>query len=168
MDTVSDIRRLLVRELDGFTREIARFPDDESVWLVAPGVTNAAGTLALHVSGNLRYFVGAVLGNSGYLRDRTAEFATRGTSRADIDAVLRAAIDEVSRALDGLDTVALDRPYPVAPAELVIRTGMFLLHLVAHTAFHLGQAGYIRRVVTGDARSAQPIPLDVLPDSPAL
>ena len=30
-------------------------------------------------------------------------------------------------------------------------TGRFLVHLASHLAFHLGQAGYLRRALTGDA-----------------
>ena len=33
------------------------------------------------------------------------------------------------------------------------------MHLCSHAAFHLGQAGYVRRAVTGDARSSRPVPL---------
>ena len=37
------------------------------------------------------------------------------------------------------------------------------MHLVAHTAFHLGQMGYLRRALIGDAAvSTGPLPLDVL------
>ena len=65
-----DIAALLVRDLEGFQREISLFPDDGSVWRTLPGVTNSAGNLALHVAGNIQYFIGAVLGGSGYRRDR--------------------------------------------------------------------------------------------------
>ena len=41
---------------------------------------------------------------------------------------------------------------------MVMRTDLFLPHLVAHAAFHLGQAGYVRRMC-GDATSANPLPL---------
>ena len=30
-------------------------------------------------------------------------------------------------------------------------TGRFLLHLATHLAFHLGQTGYLRRALTGEA-----------------
>jgi len=43
-----------------------------------------------------------------------------------------------------------------------IQTLKFLLHLCAHASFHLGQAGYLRRALTGDTRSAGPVPLSVL------
>jgi len=37
---------------------------------------------------------------------------------------------------------------------LQMATGRFLVHLASHLAFHLGQAGYLRRTLTGDATSA--------------
>ncbi len=66
----TDVRSLLVRELEGFKREIALFPDDASVWKTVPGVTNSAGNLAMHVAGGLQHFIGGVLGGSGYVRNR--------------------------------------------------------------------------------------------------
>ena len=48
-------------------------------------------------------------------------------------------------------------PEPVLGVRF--RTGLFLIHLCAHAAFHLGQAGYLRRVSTGDATSSGPLPL---------
>jgi hypothetical protein len=42
-----------------------------------------------------------------------------------------------------------------------LRTDRFLLHLAAHLAHHLGQAGYLRRIQTGGPSSG-PVPLDVL------
>ena len=88
----ADIALTLVRELEGFKRELAHFPDDESVWSTPPGVTNAAGNLALHVAGNLQHFIGAVLGGTGYVRNRDLEFGQRSGLRENIYAELDAAI----------------------------------------------------------------------------
>jgi uncharacterized damage-inducible protein DinB len=164
MSQADDLRCLLVRELEGFRREIALFPSDELLWRGAPGVTNPAGNLALHVAGNLQHFVGASLGGTRYARNRDAEFSTRSGTRAQVDLELQAAIVAVTTTLAGLDDADLQRPMPDAPNAMVTRTGMFLLHLVAHTAFHLGQAGYLRRLLTGDATSADPVPLHALVD----
>jgi uncharacterized damage-inducible protein DinB len=166
MPLAADAGCLLVREVDAFLREIALFPDDDSLWQVVPGVSNPAGTLALHIAGNLQHFVGAVLGGTGYVRDRPAEFRTRGWSRDRVVTELMAARQAVEAALGGLDERRLDTLYPAVPNGLAVRTDRFLVHLVAHTAFHLGQAGYIRRVVTGDATSANPLPLAALVDTP--
>lgn len=141
---------MLVRELEAVRRELALFPDDATVWRVLPGVTNSAGTLALHLAGNLKYFVGAVLGGTGYKRDREAEFARRDVPRAELDRELAETVTIVRDVLGRLPADALDRPYPGSlPQNMKVTTELWLLHLATHLAFHLGQVGYLRRVVTG-------------------
>jgi DinB superfamily len=163
MSHADDLRKLLVRDLEGFQREIALFPDDAALWRVVPGITNSAGNLALHVAGNLQYFVGTCVGRGTYVRNRPAEFSTRGGSRGEVDSALRAAIDAVNGTLTSCSDATLNEAMPGAPNGMLVRTGVFLLHLVAHTGFHLGQAGYLRRMLTGEhAVSAGPLPLDVL------
>jgi uncharacterized damage-inducible protein DinB len=162
MTLADDIAVLLVRELDGFRREVALLSTDDELWRVAPGVTNPVGSLALHVAGNLRHFIGAVLGRDSYKRDRQAEFGTRGMSRMQVDEELVAAIGVVRRVLGSLTREQLADHATALPNGVSVRTDLFLLHLVAHTAFHLGQAGYLRRTLTGNAVSANPLSLDPL------
>ncbi len=157
-----DIRRLIVRELSAFAREVEMFPDDGSLFLTVPGVTNSAGNLALHVCGNLKHFVGAVLGGTGYVRNREAEFATRSGSRDQLARELRETAGIVATALGRLTPEALARPYPQPVGNLQLPCGLFLTHLAVHLGFHLGQAGYLRRVVTRDARSSGPVALSEL------
>lgn len=141
------VAALLARELRALRREIAAYPDDASLWLVPEGVVNAGGTLAHHIAGNLRYFVGARLGGSGYERDRTAEFESRDLGREELIALVDAATEEVARAFDALTPDDLARAFPDQFAGTVA-TSAFLLHLLAHTAYHLGQLDYHRRLVT--------------------
>lgn len=155
----ADVTTLLVRELEGFRRELDLFPDDESVWKTVPGVTNSAGNLALHVAGGLQYLVGTVLGGGSYVRDREAEFGRRSGSRTELRAEIDRAIAVVREVLPALGEPALAAPFPEAVLGVTFRTSTFLLHLCAHAGFHLGQAGYLRRVLTGDARSSGPLPL---------
>lgn len=153
---------LFVRELAGFERELGLFPDDEAVWRTAPGLPNSAGNLALHVAGNLQHFIGAVLGGTGYVRNREREFGRRSGPRGDILAELRAASRVVESVLPRLPAERFAAEYPERVNDLRLRTDLFLMHLASHAAFHLGQAGYVRRAVTGEARSSGPIPLQAL------
>jgi len=157
--TAQDIARILVRELEGFARELQMFPDDASVWTTVPGVTNSAGNLALHVAGNLQYHIGTIFGGTGYVRDRDAEFSRRSGSRAEILAELDAAIRVVRHVLPGISRERFDGEFPEPVMGMRFRTSLLMLHLCAHAGFHLGQAGYLRRVITGDASSSGPIPL---------
>jgi hypothetical protein len=155
----ADLARSLVRELEGFKRELAQFPDDETVWNTTTGITNSAGNLALHLAGNLQYFIGSVLGGTGYTRNREAEFGRRSGSREDIYRELDAAIAVVRRVLPAISPETLAAEFPEPVMGLTFRTSAFLVHLCAHAGFHLGQAGYLRRIVMSDTTSSGPIPL---------
>ena len=160
--TAADFALSLVRELEGFKRELALFPDDESVWTTLPGVTNSAGNLALHVAGNLQYFIGAVLGGTGYVRNRELVFGQRSGPRENVYVELDAAIAVVRKVLPGISDATLDQNFPEAVMGLTFPTGRFLVHLCSHAGFHLGQAGYLRRIITRDSTSSGPVPLGPL------
>jgi uncharacterized damage-inducible protein DinB len=157
-----DIRRLLVRELGAFAREVELFPDDVALWRTLPGIANSAGNLALHVCGNLRHFVGGVLGGTGYVRDRAAEFAAREGRREDLARQLRETADLVAAVLAGVEPAVLDAPFPEAHDGTRLPGRLFLMHVATHLALHLGQAGYLRRALLGDPRSAGPVSLKAL------
>jgi len=159
---LEDVRRLLTRELAAFAREVELFPDDETLWRTLPGISNSAGNLALHACGNLHHFVGAVLGKTGYVRDRPAEFATREGRREDVARRLRETSDLVSDVLSRVPAGVLDAPFPEAHDGTRLPGRLFLMHLSVHLAFHLGQAGYLRRALTGDGRTSGSIALKAL------
>jgi hypothetical protein len=143
------VAAVLDRDLRTLSREIASYADERDLWRVAPGVPNSAGTLALHLAGNIRHYLGARLGGTGYVRDRPAEFAERGVARAELLERIEAARAAVlAAAAVEVDTSA-DFPELINDARIV--TGDYLLHLCTHFAFHLGQLDYHRRFVTGDA-----------------
>lgn len=156
------LRSQMVRELHAFIREVDAFPDDGTLWQLRPGVTNSAGNLAMHICGNLQDFVGRVLGGTGYVRNREREFSQREGTRASVVAELRATVVVIEAVVPALTDADLDADYPMPLAGRVVNTAVFLVHLGAHLAFHLGQAGYLRRVITGDTTSTNPLPLAAL------
>jgi hypothetical protein len=125
---------LLTRELRALEREIEAYPDEAQIWQVHPALPNTAGTLALHAAGNLLHFVGAVLGGTGYVRDRDAEFNRRGVGRDELLAGLREARVVVDAALAAVPSARLDEWYPLPVANRRVRTGEFLVHLATHLA----------------------------------
>jgi hypothetical protein len=165
---VDALRRCLLRDLDSLADEISAYPDDATIWALPAGAPNSAGTLTLHLVGNLRHFVGATLGKSGYVRQREVEFSTRNLPRRDLLALIAAARTEVGDTLAKLDDSALELEYPLrlpfsAPEEgRVVPTGRFLVHLASHLAYHLGQVDYHRRLVTGDGKGVGAIGLPPL------
>ncbi|MDX1430538.1 MAG: DinB family protein [Rhodothermales bacterium] len=145
---------VLIRDLDGLRDQVDLYPDDAAVWRDVPGCPNSGGTLALHLVGNLRHYIGARLGGTGYIRDREAEFASRNVPREQILELIAAARSEVSDTLRGLTSSSLQQTYPDEVAGRRIEVGLWLMHLATHLAYHLGQLDYHRRTVTGDATSA--------------
>ena len=154
---------ILRRDLAAVRRSVDAYPDDASVWAERPGLPNTGGTLVLHLSGNLQKYLGAVLGHTGYVRDRDAEFARRDVPRAALRAELDAAAEAVARGIAALGDDTLDAPYPEPIGGRMVTTGVFLLHVSSHLAYHLGQLDYHRRVVTGDARGVGAIAVTELP-----
>jgi len=159
MNRAADIATILLRELEGFEREVVLFPDDEILWKTLPGVTNSAGNLAMHVAGNLQYYVGTVLGGTGYRRNRDAEFARRSGTREEVVSDLHQAAKTVRDVLPEMKDDKLADEFPELVMGMKFRTSTFLVHLCAHAGFHLGQAGYLRRALTGDTASSGPLPL---------
>jgi len=150
---VTWVRTVLRRDLGTLRRELDLYTDDAGPWREVPGLANCGGTLALHLAGNLRHFVGARLGTSGYVRDRAAEFAERDVPRAK---------QEVDAALSTLDHRRLMAEFPDVVAGVRVTTGDLLLHLVAHFTYHLGQLNAHRRVVSGDAVSVGALSIPAL------
>jgi uncharacterized protein DUF1572 len=145
------IAAVICRELRAIERELDAYRSEDEVWSLPPGLPNSGGTLALHAAGNLRHFIGAVLGGSSYVRDRDAEFQRRNVPRAELIEDLRQAEQAVRETLDHLDPARFDETYPLPVANRRLRTGDFLLHLMAHLAYHTGQVDFHRRIVTGSA-----------------
>ena len=144
-----DLAYVLCRDLDRLAAQIRSYRDEASLWWVSGTILNPGGVLALHVVGNLEHYVGSVLGESGYARDRAAEFRARGVPREEILRRISACRETVARVLPALDADALAAPYPGdGPSHLAgASTCRLLLHLTSHMSWHLGQVDYHRRIL---------------------
>ncbi|GGR11649.1 DinB family protein [Deinococcus ruber] len=154
---IQELRLIYLREIATLERELALYPDDQSVWTVLPGLPNAGGTLFLHLAGSLQHFFGAVLGKTGYVRNRAAEFSTRDLPRADIQEQLSQARQAVNAAFANIRDVDLEEPFPVVFADEPFSNRLTLLQFSSHLAYHLGQIDFHRRAVTQQHTSANAI-----------
>ncbi|MFT4603718.1 MAG: hypothetical protein ACI9W4_000433 [Rhodothermales bacterium] len=149
--TALDAQRLLVREISTLVAEINALPDDEMLWACPKGIANPIGTLGLHLAGNLRHFIGIEFGDTGYVRDRTREFESRGPTRQDVIDELADTVKDIELVIPQITVRQLSDPVMVGGVEMPGRR--FLLHLCSHAALHVGQAGYLRRILTGNNES---------------
>ncbi|HED09398.1 MAG TPA: DinB family protein [Caldithrix abyssi] len=143
---LNDLKHLFRRDIDRLQKEIEAYEQESLLWLVRGEISNSAGNLCLHLCGNLRHYIGHVLGGSGYVRDRAHEFSARDMDRRQ----LTAEIDDTRRAVEGtLEKLAeeeLDKTYPEEVLGYEMSTGYFLIHLYGHLNYHLGQINYHRRL----------------------
>jgi hypothetical protein len=70
----------------------------------------------------------------------------------------------VTSVLPTISPDVLEAPYPESHGGVQLSGRLFLLHVCTHAAFHLGQAGYLRRVLTGDARHSGALSIRALAD----
>ncbi|HMX04336.1 MAG TPA: DinB family protein [Chitinophagales bacterium] len=145
--TPQELLAIYRKNLESTIQEVTNFPDDTMLWETAPGVLNSAGNLALHIAGNLRYFLGNEIAGTGYVRDRDAEFNTKGLSRSEVCDALRLAIADVELTLANMPKEMLGNNYPLDRFGGVQTTGFVLTYLLAHLNYHLGQVNYLRRIL---------------------
>lgn len=157
------LRRCLLRDLDALGRELDAYPDEQMPWQRPPGAPNSTGHLLLHCCGNLRHFLGATLGATGYQRDRHAEFTRTPISRAELHQELAVTRREVDATLRALDAAAVTAPYPSLLGGVALPVGAVLVQLATHLSYHLGQVDFHRRLLTGN-----PLGVDAMAITPLL
>lgn len=136
---------LFERDLERLVGEIEQVPE-EMMWKAPPGVTNSCGVLAQHLIGNLRHFIGARLGETGYERDREREFTDTGVPAASLIREARELKEQLFHILRDLDGEAWEGEYP-GGAPFEGSTRKVLVHLYGHLNYHLGQLNYLRRLL---------------------
>ena len=142
------LAKLFERDLQKLIEELQVYSHESELWILDNNIKNCAGNLALHICGNLKHFVGAILGNTGYERNRPAEFEDKNVPRSTIIENIDETIVIVKNALGQLDQVKMAEIYPREVMGRTITTEFFLLHLLAHLNYHLGQVNYHRRLLS--------------------
>jgi hypothetical protein len=151
------VAAILDRDLQALAREVQAYPDDAALWQLPEGVTNSGGTLVLHLTGNIQHYFGARLGNTGFVRDRAGEFSARGVPRAALLRQIEAARSAVRSAAEKMTDEVLEGDYPEVVGGVRVAAGEYLIHLVSHFGYHLGQVDYHRRLVTRDSRGVDAV-----------
>jgi uncharacterized damage-inducible protein DinB len=147
-DFITYISKIIERDLNKLEEEIKLYTSEESIWKVDDQIKNTAGNLCLHLCGNLQHYFGAVLGKSGYIRNRDNEFAAKGISRTDLISEIQKAKHAVKSTLEKIDTSILQQDYPEKVFDYSMTTSYFMIHLCSHLGYHLGQINYHRRLLS--------------------
>ncbi len=142
--------QLYERDLAKLKTEVEQYADDADMWKKSGEITNSAGNLALHLTGNLKHFIGTVLGGSGFVRNRDLEFSDSGVSRADMLADIDETNTVIKSTIEKLTDADFSKTYPIEVFGQPMTTGYFLIHLATHLNYHLGQINYHRRIMGGN------------------
>jgi uncharacterized damage-inducible protein DinB len=135
------------RDLDALKQEIEAYQNEDRLWMVTKDISNSAGNLCLHIIGNLNHFIGAILGHTGYVRQRELEFTRTHVPKIEMITNIEATKAIVAKVLADLTTTDLEREYELKVFNKPMSTGYFLVHLSTHLAYHLGQINYHRRLL---------------------
>ncbi|MEO1032509.1 MAG: DinB family protein [Bacteroidota bacterium] len=142
--------KLFKRDLNKLKDEVRAYTNEANLWLVTEGISNSAGNLSLHLVGNLNHFIGATLGNSGYVRQRDLEFSLKNVPRSEMMRQIDETLIMIETVLPQLSDTDLEKEYRRNPFEDYMTTEYFLVHLTTHLTYHLGQINYHRRLLDTD------------------
>ena len=138
------------RDLLKLKEELSLYNHEENLWRVDKNISNAAGNLCLHLIGNLNTYIGAVLGQTGYVRNRPEEFSRRNVPRVALLNELDYTIQMIDAVLPKITEAQLGDEYPDQVFDYTMTTEYFLVHLATHLNYHLGQVNYHRRLLDID------------------
>ena len=144
------LTELFERELLKLRDELNKFNNEENIWKTANGVTNSAGTLTLHLLGNLNFTIGTQLGGTGYVRNREQEFSLTGVSRAQLVADIEKTVEVVKNTIPGISQT---NNWTKSTRWRMIgshNTRWYLTYFYGHFCYHLGQINYLRRILEAD------------------
>lgn len=143
---IETLQILFNRDLKRLITEIEQYKTESAIWKVNGQIKNSAGNLCLHLIGNLNTYIGRELGQTGYVRNRDAEFSTKDIPRLELIQQVENTIKVVNQTLGHLDETILKSEYPLLVFDQKTSTEYFLVHLATHLTYHLGQINYHRRI----------------------
>ncbi|MFM9056824.1 MAG: DinB family protein [Bacteroidota bacterium] len=147
---LADIKHIILRDVGVLIDELDLIPE-EKLWQTMPGITNSAGTLVVHLCGNLRHFIGDILAKDGYRRDRDREFSGEPIGKKELYHMVRVTLLALENAFDTLKPEMLELEMPGTPPHHKGRSiGFFLMQLSTHLSRHTGQLNYLRRILGAD------------------
>ena len=124
-------------------RELAAPLGEKQFWTKPLPYGNSFGHLVLHLTGNLNYYIGAQIANSGYARDRAREFAEPNPpSKEEALKLLDHAVAMVIQTIRGQSSDDWSTPYSAVGTNCSNRLDM-VLQCAAHMQHHIGQMIYL-------------------------
>ena len=124
-------------------RELAAPLSEKQFWTKPFPYGNSFGHLVLHLTGNLNYYIGAQIANSGYARDRAREFAEPNPpSKEEALKLLDHAVAMVIQTIRDQSSADWSKSYSAVGTNCGNRLDM-IVQCAAHMQHHIGQMIYL-------------------------
>lgn len=144
-----EFAQLFSRDISRLYKEIESYTSEDLIWQKAEGISNSGGNLCLHLMGNLNEYIGRILGNNPYQRDRPNEFSATNIPQMELLTSIEATREVIVKTLENVDAEKLKAKYPENVLGYDMTVSYFLIHLEGHLNYHLGQINYHRRILAG-------------------
>ena len=144
---IETLKTIFTRDLLKLKTEIELYKNEKNLWRTDKAISNSAGNLCLHIIGNLNNYIGKESGNTGYVRNRELEFSLKDIPTTELINKIDDTIAVVQVSLNRMKEDDLNKEYPLLVFDKKTSTEFFLVHLVAHLSYHLGQINYHRRLL---------------------
>jgi hypothetical protein len=124
-------------------RELAAPLSEKQFWTKPFPYGNSFGHLVLHLTGNLNYYIGAQIANTGYVRDRAREFTEPNPpSKEEALKSLDHAVAMVIQTIRRQSPADWSKPYSAVGTNCSNRLDM-IVQCAAHMQHHIGQMIYL-------------------------
>lgn len=124
-------------------RELAMPLTEEQFWTKPFSYGNSFGHLVLHLTGNINYYIGSLIANTGYVRDRDHEFTdSHPPSKEDALKQLDAAVAMVMETIRGQSSDDWAKAYSAVGTNCSNRLDI-VVQCGAHMQHHIGQMIYL-------------------------
>jgi len=144
---VQELRKVFIKDLEKLKEEISLYRSEQNLWKIEKQIANSAGNICLHLVGNLNTYFGAVIGKTGYIRNRDQEFSLKNIPQKELVHMVEATITMLDKVMKSMTDDELKEEYPMLVLKEKTTSGYFLFHLSSHLGYHLGQINYHRRLI---------------------
>mgnify|MGYP001336595234 CR=1 FL=1 len=144
---------------------IAELPEQGLNWRPVKGkdyqVSNSLAALTCHIAGAEHFWIAEVVGGRPETRDRDAEFATLATKSSEILHYLEKTAQETREVFSTLGETDLNGTRQAKGRTIPVR--WCILHVIDHTALHLGHMQITYQLWSGGKSIESPLWFERLP-----
>ena len=136
-------------ELDKLNDELMAYESDELIWKTIGENKITAGNNCLIISGIMQQYIGSMIGEFEYMRNKEAELKAKFMSKERLAEEITNTRKVVIATLEEVSKIDLMKIYPTTEFKEPVTTEFYLLHILKTLSFYVGQIAYHRQLIAG-------------------